>query len=187
MALKKKTTPRKKPKKSDGPKSVPKKAVKQPKQKMNHPKFGTSKLEQDFATEFLDKLGVDYVWQYEAAEIGRLYDFAVKSPGGGIILIEIDGSYYHSDPRLVKEEDMSPMQKKNKRVDEIKNQWALMHSIPLIRIWEKDIRENPNMVMDYLKQRLYIENTKQELKIGKNKRHINKLNNLKTKKENDKH
>lgn len=96
-----------------------------------------------------------------------------------MILVEIDGSYHHSDPRLVKEEEMNPMQKRNKRVDELKNNWALMHGIPIIRIWEKDIRENPNMVMEYLKKRLYIEDEKQELKAGKNKRHVNKLNNNK--------
>ena len=28
-----------------------------------HPKFGTSKLEQDFAEQFLDKLGVKYIRQ----------------------------------------------------------------------------------------------------------------------------
>ena len=172
----KKTTPRKKTNKQTGPKSVPRKAVKQPKQKRQHPKFGTSKLEQDFAHDFLDRLGVDYVWQYEATDIGRFYDYGVRSPNGGLILIEIDGSYHHSDPRLVKEEDMNPMQKRNKRVDEVKNQWALMHGIPLIRIWEKDIRENPQMVMDYLKNRLHIEDTKQSNKNEKNKRHVNKLN-----------
>ena len=168
-------TPRKKAKKPAGPKSVPKKAVKQPSKKRSHPKFGTSKLEQDFAVDFLDKLGVEYVWQYEAADIGRFYDYAVKSPNGGIILIECDGSYHHSDPRIVKEEDMSPMQKKNRRVDELKNKWALMHGIPLIRVWEKDIREDPGMVMEYLRKRLYIEEGILEKKSEKNKRHVNKI------------
>lgn len=64
------------------------------------------------------------------------------------------------------------MQKRNKRVDEYKDKWALMHGIPLIRIWEKDIRENPKMVMEELKKRLYI----QEKEIKKrNNRHINKI------------
>lgn len=64
------------------------------------------------------------------------------------------------------------MQKRNKRVDEYKDKWALMHGIPLIRIWEKDIRENPKAVMDELKKRLYI----QENEIKKrNKRHVNKI------------
>ena len=67
------------------------------------------------------------------------------------------------------------MQKRNKRVDKHKDEWALMHGIPLIRIWEKDIRENPNQVMEMLKNRLYIQDKKVEVKVNKNKRHINKI------------
>lgn len=137
-----------------------------------HPKFGTSKLEEDFARDFLDKLKVRYVYQFEAKDIGRFYDFYLPDVN---LIIEIDGSYFHSDPRLVKEENMNPMQKHNKRVDEYKDRWALMHGIPLIRIWEKDIRENPKIVMDELKKRLYLETEKKSLAEKKNKRHINKI------------
>jgi very-short-patch-repair endonuclease len=146
-----------------------------------HPKFGTSKLEEDFARDFLDKLGVKYSYQYEAKDIGRFYDFAVfldDSSGltpGSMLLIEVDGDFYHSHPDLVKEENMNPMQKHNKRVDEYKNKWALMHGIPLIRIWEKDIRNNPKTVMNELKKRLYMETEKKALFEKKNKRHINKI------------
>jgi len=150
-------------------KPLTKKKTIKPKQKWHHPKFGTSKLEEDFARDFLVKLGVKFVWQFEAKDIGRFYDFAIfldESGGltpGSMVLLEIDGSYYHSDPRLVKEENMNPMQKHNKRVDEYKDRWALMHGIPLIRFWEKDIRENPKMVMDELKKRLYLETEKKSL------------------------
>ena len=146
----------------------------------HHPKYGTSKLEEDFARDFLDKLGVKYVYQFEAKDIGRFYDFCVfvgdnpYSPGS-MVLIEIDGSYFHSDPRLIKESEMNPMQKHNKRVDEVKNKWALMHGIPLIRIWEKDIREQPSKVLKELKDRLYIQDKKATLTEKKNKRHINKI------------
>lgn len=58
-----------------------------------HPKFGTSKLEEDFAKDFLDKLGVKYQWQFEAKEIGRFYDFSLFPNNGGMILLEIDGGY----------------------------------------------------------------------------------------------
>lgn len=144
-----------------------------------HPKYGTSKLEEDFAKDFLDKLGVKYVYQFEAKDIGRFYDFAVilndEMTTGNMLLIEIDGGYYHSDPRVVKEDKLNPMQKHNKRVDEYKDKWALLHGIPLIRIWEKDIRENPNEVMKELKKRLYIEDKKVTLTEKKNKRHVNKI------------
>ena len=149
--------------------------------KRNHPKFGTSKLEIDFARDFLDKLKLKYTWQFEAKDIGRFFDYAVilsddkKRMNGDMVLVEIDGSFFHSDPRVVDENNLSPMQKHNKRVDEIKNKWALMHGIPIIRFWEKDIRENPKMVMDELKKRLGIEKEKMILKEEKGRRHINRI------------
>ena len=142
------------------------------KKKRWHPKFGTSKLEQDCAEQFLDKLGVEYVWQFEAADIGRFYDFYLPKTK---LLIEVDGSWVHSDPRVVSEEKLTPMHKKNMRVDDLKNKWAMMHGIPIMRFWEKDIRENPKMVMEALKRRLHIQEEINEKKDNKNKRHINKL------------
>ena len=132
------------------------------------PLFGTSKLEEDFAREFLEKLNIDYVYQFEAADIGRFYDFYLPKHN---LIIEVDGGYWHSDPRVVKEGKLSPMQKRNKRVDEYKNKWALMHGIPLIRIWEKDIRENPEQVMRQLKERLRLQSDKIRLDNEKKKRH----------------
>ena len=145
----------------------------------HHQKYGTSKLEEDFARDFLDKLGIKYIYQFEAKDIGRFYDFAIilndEMITGNMILIEIDGGYFHSDPRVVEEGKLNPMQKHSKRVDEYKDKWALLHGIPLIRIWEKDIRENPKMVMEELKKRLYIQDKKITITEKKNKRHINKI------------
>lgn len=57
--------------------------------KKKHPQYGTSKLEEDFAKEFLDKLDLEYEYQFEAKEIGRWFDFKV-----GNVLIEVDGDYW---------------------------------------------------------------------------------------------
>jgi len=160
-------------------KNKKKRTVLKPKMTKKAVRIGTSKLEEDFARDFLDKLGVKYIYQFEAKDIGRFYDFAVllndEMTTGSILLIEIDGGYYHSDPRVVEEGKMNPMQKHNKRVDKHKDDWALMHGIPLMRIWEKDIRENPKMVMEELKKRLYIQDKKVTITEKKNKRHINKI------------
>ena len=139
--------------------------------KRKHPDFGTSKLEQDFAKGFLDKLGVKYIWQFEAKEIKRFFDYYLPESR---ILIEIDGDYFHS--RGLVREKMNPMQKKNKRVDECKNQWAALHGIPLIRIWEYDIRNNPSQVMKMLKEKLKYHSELVQKQKEKNKRHVNKLN-----------
>ena len=168
--------PIKKGKKIEGKKPKVRKRLIKPNGKLEriHPKFGTSKLEQDFAEQFLDKLGVEYIWQFEAKDIGRFYDFYLPNDN---ILLEFDGSYYHSDPRIVDETKMNPMQKKNRRVDEYKNKWALLHGIPLYRIWEKDVNERPELVMQQLKEVLKIQNEVNTIKENKNKRHKNKIKN----------
>lgn len=149
-----------------------KRAIKKTGKKQVKPKFGTSKLEQDFARDFLDKLGVEYQWQFEAKDIGRFYDYYLPKHN---LLIEIDGSYWHGDPRILKEGKLNYIQRHNQRVDSYKDKWALMHGIPIMRIWEKDIRENPAKVMKELKERLYIQEEIEKGKDNMRKRHKNKL------------
>lgn len=55
------------------------------------PLVGTSKLEEDFASDFLDKLGVEYVRQFKAEPLQRYYDFYLPKEN---LLIEIDGGYW---------------------------------------------------------------------------------------------
>lgn len=151
--------------------AVSKKKVKKttPRGKRPHPKYGTSKLEDRFAKEFLDRLGYTYVRQYEAKDIGRFYDFAVKQSNGAIILIEVDGTFYHGYGLV--HEEKSPMQKHNEWVDKVKDQWAAEHGIPLIRIWEHDINDKPSEVLKLLKKRIGAETKKQDKKNDKAKRH----------------
>lgn len=140
--------------------------------KRKHPKYGTSKLEEKFAKEFLDKLGVKYERQFEAKEIKRFYDFYLPDYN---VLIEIDGDYYHG--KGLQFEEKSPMQKHNAMVDRIKDNWALWHHIPLFRIWEGDINKNSSGVMKMLKSVLEKYGYIAEQKENKKKRHINKDNN----------
>lgn len=127
-----------------------------------HPEYGTSNLETRFAKNFLDKLGYEYETQFKAESIGRYYDFYINPAN---LLIEIDGGYWHSDPRLYEGKELTPTQKRNKRVDKDKDKWALTHKIPLIRIWEDDINKTPKQVMDMLKSEIpkYIEKYNKEL------------------------
>lgn len=39
--------------------------------------YGTSQLEIDFAKNFLEKNGINFIYQYEVKEIGRFFDFAI--------------------------------------------------------------------------------------------------------------
>ena len=140
-----------------------------------HPKFGTSKLEQDFAKNFLDKMKVEYVWQFEARDIKRSYDFYLPNSN---ILIEVDGDYWHVIPKkydINDRDSLTPTQKRDIRVDEMKNKWALLHGIPIYRIWEDDIRNRPNDVMKNLKEIIKIHGNERFLLENKNKRQNNKI------------
>ena len=134
--------------------------------KRTHPKYGTSKLEDYFARNFLDALGLKYEKQFEAKDIGRFYDFYVS---GARTLIEVDGDFYHSYGLTY--EQKSPMQKRNARVDKLKDEWAMNNGYGLIRIWEHDIHDNPEKVMDLLKEKLGEYSEKQRKINEKNKRH----------------
>lgn len=134
--------------------------------KKPHPEYGTSKLEDRFARNFLERLGIRYERQYYAESVKRYYDFFLPDYN---VLIECDGDYYHGYG--VAYEEMSPMQKRNRRVDEIKNAWAGEHGIVLIRIWEHDINEHPGKVMRFLRERLSIAGERKIIKENKKKRH----------------
>lgn len=136
-----------------------KKITSRPTTKKKHPAYGTSKLEEDFARDFLDKLGLEYTYQFEAKDIGRFFDYYVQG-----VLIEIDGDYYHSNPLLYEEKDLNKMQRRNKRVDDYKNMWALTHGFPILRIWENDIRHNPSKVMKLLEETFYKNGEKQVIR-----------------------
>ena len=158
------------------PKVVKKRPIKF--KKKNHPKYGTSKLERDFAREFLDANNINYIYQYEVKDMGgRFFDFAIisykknflKEEKDGLLsvkqndlqytpslFIEVDGDFYHYNPETQGNKEPSRMQQKNMKVDEIKNRWALLHGYPIMRIWESDIRKKPKEVMKRLKERLYL-------------------------------
>lgn len=139
------------------------KLSKKVKKKKPHPKYGTSKLEDYFAENFLNVLGVKYVRQFEAKEIGRFYDFKIEN---GPIL-EINGSYWHGDKRIYEEKDLNSVQKKNIYIDNLKRRWAENNGIEIYYFWEKDIHENPEKILLTLKEIL----KKYQAKNKKSQRH----------------
>lgn len=131
--------------------------------KRKHKEYGTSKLEERFAKDFLDKLGVNYTYQFKAESIGRYYDFYCPKEN---CIIEVDGDFYHSYG--LTHEEKNPMQKHNEYVDKLKDEWALSHGIPIIRIWEHDINKNPAKVFRELKK--YLGDSKKKALINENKK-----------------
>lgn len=152
-----------------------------------------SKLEAYFAKNFLDKFGVRYVYEWEAKDIKRFYDFAivaisedsdivVEEKNGVVslsqkyndvrpcLIIEVDGSYYHGDPRVVEESKLNNMHKQNKIIDEYKNDWCRVHQIPILRVWEYDIINNPKLVMNMVKEALNSLDASERIKIRRKKK-----------------
>lgn len=150
----------------------PIKKTSQVKKKRKHKEYGTSKLEEKFARDFLDKLKVNYVYQFKAESIGRYYDFYLPD---NQLIIEIDGDYWHSKGLVY--EEMTPTQKRNRRVDKQKDHWALINGIPILRIWESDINKHPEKVMEVLKERLYLSKEEKEIKEKKKYRKFKKDDN----------
>ena len=190
----------KQPKRNTGGTSTTKKATPK-KRSVRKPKmrqaYGTSKLEAYFAHEFLDKLGLNYIYEYEAKDIKRFYDFAIVAAPPDtqliyeekhgikcvnyllnqvrpVLIIEVDGNYYHPDTQRVKWEDLSPMQKHNAMVDKIKNEWCVKHKIPLLRIWESDIRNNPSEVLKMILDMMGKLSRQEQIKAGLNRPHPRK-------------
>ena len=116
----------------------------------------------------MDKLGIEYVYQFEAKDIKRYFDFFI--PNSNIIL-EIDGDYWHANPEKYKEEDLRGHQKRARHVDEYKTKWALLHGIPILRFWESDIRKNPKKIMKILKEEIGNRDRQIMLENNKKKRH----------------
>ncbi|MCD8207162.1 MAG: hypothetical protein LUD72_04405 [Bacteroidales bacterium] len=166
----------------------PKKKVlsRKPKVSVVH-KYGTSRLERDFARDFLDKYSIKYVYQFKAVDIGRYFDFAVVENQNSVylteekdgltsvkqegqrfnvdFLIEVDGGYFHGDPRVVGEgKKLNRMQQRSKMVDGIKDRWASLNCIPLLRVWEYDIRYNPRKVAEELGSYIKIANHREKVK-----------------------
>lgn len=122
-----------------------------------------SGLETFFRVNVLEKIGVKYKQQFEAKSIGRFYDFYLPDSR---VLLEIDGGYWHSDPRIY-EGPQNAIQKRNKRVDDYKDKWALLNGYVLIRFWEQDILNDTQGVIKKLMERLKIEDKNQNIKKSK--------------------
>jgi very-short-patch-repair endonuclease len=118
-------------------------------------KVTMSKLEILFARQFLDKLGIVYTHQFPLN--GFYYDFAIYENNSpyATALIEVQGTFYHCDKRVY-EEAQYTSQRKQIRIDAVKEEVAALNGFPLIKVWEKDIHESPKIVLEMLRSRLSV-------------------------------
>lgn len=112
-----------------------------------------SKLEVIFKDILINNFGfienVHFYHQFYIREIKSLYDFKIS---GKKLMIEVDGDFWHCNPKSKFSIPEYSVQKKNIIKDEIKNKWCLNNDFILLRFWETDINNNPDTVIETLKK-----------------------------------
>jgi G:T-mismatch repair DNA endonuclease (very short patch repair protein) len=112
--------------------------------------------------ECLDEIGVFYEAEHpirhrftpKGKEYYKVYDFYVDLGSDVRILIECHGDYYHFYDLYFEGVPSSKgtfIQKKNVRNDKIKHRIAKQKGLPLLVIWEKDIKKGKLEVSRILK------------------------------------
>lgn len=107
----------------------------------------SNKLE-TFVSYILDKNNIKYDFQFFLSRNGicKSYDFKIKDSN---ILLEIDGDYWHGNPKLEKHFYKIDEVKQN---DLFKNKFAEENGYKIIRLWESDIYNNPEIIINKLKE-----------------------------------
>lgn len=101
----------------------------------------------DLGLLFKKEYGVNHQKWY------RVYDYLVQNPGEYCFLLEVDGNYFHSidyHEGKVPLSKLSSMQRRNVRNDKLKDRIASAIGIPLIRVWERDIKFRPIWVKEQI-------------------------------------
>lgn len=134
-----------------------KQSIKRKEYYINNPKivdiFVSGKMNklEKLVSFILDSNNIEYNFQFflkTKENICKSYDFRIKDTN---ILIEIDGDYYHGNPRLKKHFFKLEEVRKN---DLIKDQLAQDNGYTLLRFWESEIYENPNIIINKINEQL---------------------------------
>jgi very-short-patch-repair endonuclease len=107
-----------------------------------------NKLEK-FVASILEENNIPYHFQFFLKNkdgICKSYDFKIKNKN---ILIEIDGDYWHGGPGINKHFFKLEETKQN---DLFKDQLAKDNGFLLIRIWESNIYNEPNVIINKIKE-----------------------------------
>lgn len=117
-------------------------------------KFVTPKTESKVA-EILNSLNVSYTTQYW---INRMsYDFKINNSN---LIIEVNGDFWHGNPDIYKANDIlnHPFKKTKAeelwKKDERKRISAEKKGYKVVYIWEKELKENRNDLLNFIIQKL---------------------------------
>jgi very-short-patch-repair endonuclease len=104
-------------------------------------KKGMNKLEQE-VSNFLTNNNIEHSFNFfiNNGDVCKQYDFKI-----GNILLEIDGDYWHGGPGVKKHHFSS---KKTKENDLLKDNIPQERGYKVIRIWQSEIKSNPNIILE---------------------------------------
>lgn len=103
--------------------------------------------------QMLLKLKINYMPEY--AFHGKYYDFmAFCNEPNMCFFIEVHGSYHHAQDYIegkVPKSKISKYQKKNVKNDKYKEKLAKEKGIPLLILWEKELKTAPHLCIEKIK------------------------------------
>lgn len=116
----------------------------------------SSKLEKYFEDNVLGNYDVEYIKQYYFKEIKQYCDFFIPSKN---IVIEIDGTFWHCDPRFYTNGPLYEAQENKVVKDKIKESYCKDKNITIFRFWEHDIKEHINHIKEFLNRAIFPQET----------------------------
>lgn len=96
--------------------------------------------------DILDGMGVEYEEEYEYGMFS--WDFCLIDSG---IFIEVDGDYFHSNPKFYPDGPQTATQKMNKYRDWKKTEFIQQEGIVVLHFWECDVLNNSCDVIEGIK------------------------------------
>jgi len=102
-------------------------------------KHYSSKLENKFEDNILKPLNIEYKKFFKIKSFKYFYDFYIPQYN---IIIEVDGDFFHSNPKFYPNGPIYKTQIENNLRDQLKTQAALNNGYKLLRFWESDINNN---------------------------------------------
>lgn len=125
------------------------------KDRLSENKFSiSSHLENNFIENYIKPLNIKYIRQFYINEIKQFCDILIPDYK---VIIEINGGYWHCDPRFYNGAINETQQHKIDK-DIIKYNWAKENHYQIIVIWEYDILNNINQIKKQINDALFINN-----------------------------
>ena len=101
-----------------------------------------------FVRTFLESLKIDFKREKYIDRTIRV-DFII-----GNKVIEVQGDYFHANPEIYDKNSLNELQTKNVKNDIRKREFFYSNGYELLEVWEKDIKENLELVKDKIKNYL---------------------------------